>query len=175
MSVDAHDAEAGHDSSQGPTWVDTASGAFRILGLTGAAPGPQDLVCRRIGMGPGRDLKDAEFQVWLPSDSGARRHPLRHHRSTTETSLSWGRMDAGSRDLALSVLNAIVPPVAGEWPKVDLEGTAYSARAFRLHEPFAQEFLVPMPSAGGVIEAREVMAWVQVEEGIDALRSGDPD
>lgn len=84
-----------------------------------------------------------------------------HRKRPGADKLEVGRVSAGSLDLALNVLGFLYPPAwEGEEPqrcKVNM----VSATAFRLHEDFCKEFIVPMEEGGGRIPIQKIRSWVR--------------
>ena len=154
--------------------VDSTSGAFRILPPFHPSPGALDLVCRRTKTGPGFEAEDYSFEVRLPA--GVPAVGVHHHRAQHDDGFTWGRPGAGTNDLALSVLAAYFPVAdAAAAPIALAPGEAVSATAHRHHLPFAVEFLLPMPSCGGVVEEPEIRAWVQLQDAIALIDPDPPD
>lgn len=74
--------------------------------------------------------------------------------------LDWGYIGPATAELALNVLNWILPPgVDGEAAIVCEEGCA-SAVAWRLHRSFMADFLVRVPYSGGCIPESDIRRWV---------------
>ena len=154
--------------------VDSTSGAFRILPPFHPTPGPLDLICRRTKTGPGYEADDYSFEVRLPA--GAAAGGLHHHRAPHDDGFTWGRPGPGTNDLALSVLAVYFPVTDGAAAPVTLAlGESVSATAHRHHLPFAVEFLLPIPSCGGVVEEQEIRAWVQLQDAMAVIDPDPPD
>lgn len=151
--------------------VDSTSGAFGILPPYHPSPGPLDLICRRTKTGPGHEAEDYSFGVRLPAGASSAAG-VHLHRAQHDDGFTWGRPGPGTSDLALSVLAVFLPVVDGSLAPVSLpKDEEVSSAAYRHHLPFAREFLLPMPSCGGVIEEREIRAWIELQ---DAMALVDP-
>lgn len=75
--------------------------------------------------------------------------------------LDWGYIGPATAELALNILNWLLPPrVEGE-PPIQCEHGECSAVAWRLHRTFMAEFLVHVPYEGGCAKEQEIRRWVR--------------
>lgn len=74
--------------------------------------------------------------------------------------LDWGYIGPATAELALNILNWILPPGVDGEPGIRCDEGECSAVAWRLHRTFMAEMLVRVPYAGGCLYEREVRRWV---------------
>lgn len=85
---------------------------------------------------------------------------------------SWGPVSAASCDLALNILNAVVPPGSdGRKPEKCYHGYA-SQTAFSLHRLFAEEMLTMIGISGGVTLAT-IWDWLSAHPMEDEAKQED--
>ncbi|HEX7046584.1 MAG TPA: hypothetical protein VF275_03295 [Gammaproteobacteria bacterium] len=82
---------------------------------------------------------------------------IRHYG---EESFDWGYIGPATAELALNVLNWILPPGVDGEKAIQCEEGECSAVAWRLHRSFMAEFLVRVPYGGGCIPESDVRRWV---------------
>lgn len=88
----------------------------------------------------------------------------------SDSGYEWGYNGTGPAELAMNILNQVVPPGADEhepivgvvmppyWAKdLDLE---CSATAIALSRQFKEEFVAKVPHAGGIISGKEIRSWI---------------
>lgn len=82
--------------------------------------------------------------------------------------LDWGYIGPATAELALNILNWILPPGVDGEPPIACEDGECSAVAWRLHRTFMAEFLVRVPHAGGCLSESGVRQWVlaQIDENV---------
>ncbi len=74
--------------------------------------------------------------------------------------MDWGYIGPASAELALNILNWILPPgIDGDAP-IRCEDGECSAVAWRLHRSFLAEFLVRVPHPGGCLHESDIRRWV---------------
>lgn len=76
------------------------------------------------------------------------------------TGLEWGYAGSGPADLALNVLNAVVPPCSDDLAPVRCQHGWASDTAMRLHQDFKCDIVSGIPRNGGVLAMAEVRAWL---------------
>lgn len=82
---------------------------------------------------------------------------VRHYRVDE---LDWGYIGPATAELALNILNWVLPAgVDGEAP-IQCEHGECSAVAWRLHRTFMAEVLVRVPYHGGCVKEQEIRRWV---------------
>lgn len=72
----------------------------------------------------------------------------------------WGYRGSGPSDLALNILNWLVPPGADGMEPVRCWNGACSRTAWALHHDFKESFLAGMPREGGEIPGTVVLTWI---------------
>lgn len=82
---------------------------------------------------------------------------IRHYGAE---SFDWGYIGPATAELALNVLNWILPPGVDGESAIQCEEGECSAVAWRLHRSFMAEFLVRVPYGGGCISESDVRRWV---------------
>jgi hypothetical protein len=102
-----------------------------------------DVVCRRIGSVQTTALTNVPQMVLHHSPSG----------------FEWSYGGSGPTDLALNILNFILPPKGKD--KIECWKGICSHKAWELHYEFRNEFLVGMPKAGGEISAATIQDWIK--------------
>lgn len=75
-------------------------------------------------------------------------------------SFDWGYIGPATAELALNVLNWILPPGVDGEAAIQCETGECSAVAWRLHRSFMAEFLVRVPYAGGCLHEADIRKWV---------------
>lgn len=100
-----------------------------------------------------------DVRIWR--EGGAVHADVRRliHHSPSGFEVGYG--GSGPADLALSILNAFVPPT-GPDDRVKLwRGDRCSRFAWAHHQDFKWEFIAKLPHAGGVIQAKAILAWIE--------------
>lgn len=82
---------------------------------------------------------------------------VRHYGVET---LDWGYIGPATAELALNILNWILPAGIDGEAAISCEEGECSAVAWRLHRSFMAEFLIRVPYAGGCIAESDVRRWV---------------
>lgn len=72
----------------------------------------------------------------------------------------WGYIGPGTAELALNILNWILPPGVDGEAAIHCEDGECSATAWRLHRSFMADFLVRVPFAGGCLQEAAIRRWV---------------
>lgn len=114
---------------------------------------------------------------------GTLRANVAHVRHHSPTGFECGYRGSGPADLALSVLHALLPPLAPEdenrqyeLPSAELEAALddparwsetlgpdrvrVSCLAYSLHQEFKEEFIATMPREGGHIPIEVIQSWI---------------
>ena len=98
------------------------------------------LVCRR--------LADGRAAVNVP-------HIVKHH---SHSGFEWGFPGSGPAELALNVMHIILKP-RGHDDGTVIGGVLVSRDAWRLHQEAKFEFLVKMPTDGGMVPIELIQQW----------------
>ena len=72
----------------------------------------------------------------------------------------WGYIGPATAELALNILNWILPPGVDGEAAIHCERGECSAVAWRLHRSFLADFLVRVPHAGGCLHEADIRRWV---------------
>lgn len=75
-------------------------------------------------------------------------------------SFDWGYIGPATAELALNILNWMLPPGVDGEAAIQCEEGECSAVAWRLHRSFMAEFLVRIPYSGGCISEADMRRWV---------------
>ena len=76
----------------------------------------------------------------------------------------WGYGGSGPADLALNILNMLIPPGSDGQAPVKCHSGECSRRAYELHQDFKSTFIETMPKEGGTIAIADVRAYISEEE-----------
>lgn len=82
---------------------------------------------------------------------------VRHYRVDE---LDWGYIGPATAELALNILNWLLPPGVDGEAAIQCEYGECSAAAWRLHRTFMAEFLVRVPYDGGCVKEQEIRRWI---------------
>lgn len=82
---------------------------------------------------------------------------VRHYGAET---FDWGYVGPATAELALNILNWVLPPGVDGEAAIACEDGQCSAVAWRLHRSFMADFLVRMPYSGGCLPTSEIRRWV---------------
>lgn len=72
----------------------------------------------------------------------------------------WGYIGPATAELALNILNWILPPGIDGEAAIRCDQGECSAVAWRLHRSFLADFLVRIPYAGGCLQEADIRRWV---------------
>ncbi|HEX6927877.1 MAG TPA: hypothetical protein VF267_01410 [Gammaproteobacteria bacterium] len=72
----------------------------------------------------------------------------------------WGYIGPATAELALNVLDTILPPGVDGEPAIPCEEGECSATTWRLHRSFMAEFLVRVPYEGGCLAEADIRRWI---------------
>lgn len=115
----------------------------------GGGGGLPDIVCSRH---PAGGPRGGRAHVSIP-------RPLVHH---SPDGYEWGYGGSGPADLALNILHLFLPPDCDAEDAVPLWRGRCSSMAWRWHQDFKRQYVAALPPEGGVIYAREIVAWIRV-------------
>lgn len=73
----------------------------------------------------------------------------------------WGYGGSGPSDLALNILNLIVPPGSDGEPPVKCHEGQCSETAWRLHHDFKRRFIAAVPHEGMTIKGKDIAEWLR--------------
>ena len=125
-------------------------------------PDTRDMVCERVPDGVGLGGMPRYRPCFNISQA------IVHH---SPTGLEWGYGGSGPADFALNILHLFLPPLGPipddcedpeRWANADVKcfrGTASNA-AWRLHQPFKDEFVAKLLRKGGVIRGDVIRQWI---------------
>lgn len=110
-------------------------------------------------MGP-----QADVHIWR-DEQGTVKANVKHLAHHSPSGFECGYHGSGPADLALSILARFVPLEAGTPSERLYRGQRCSLFAWQHHQEFKREFIAPLGSAGGVIPARDIAAWIDARRG----------
>lgn len=108
----------------------------------------------------GRRHRDKDIVLDRADDGEAYAALPRTVRHYQVDDLDWGYIGPASAELALNILNWVLPPGVDGEPPIECEDGLCSAVAWRLHRTFMAEFLVRVPYTGGCVSESGVRQWV---------------
>jgi hypothetical protein len=115
-----------------------------------------------MGSSGGHQERRGDKDIVLDRDDHGQVHAClpRSVRHYGVDAFDWGYIGPGTAELALNILNWILPPGIDGETAIHCEDGECSATAWRLHRSFMADFLVRMPFAGGCLQESAIRRWV---------------
>ena len=95
-------------------------------------------------------------------------HDIMYH---SPAGFEWGYGGSGPSELALNVMNQVLPIGCDEQEPVTMGGEKVSWAAHRLYQRFKWEFIEEIPPEGGHIPLGDICAWVEEQLGVSGETS----